>query len=179
MEAQLVTMGREAYQTYEDILQWTSHKKYLDSEERLAGEVQELFEAAYHAHVAQELVGGVQERLDGMRSSLWTSVMCTAGQCRVSTSPRATSNVHLTVEAPWATSNVHLTGEAPELLAMYTWQERPPSYYVATSTASLICRKQPLYTGSLLEACVKTCWMGWTSSGPAAVPLPSPSFPWP
>lgn len=104
MKPQLDTMGREAFQTHEDILQWSSHRTYLEIEGILANEVQTLFQTAYRASVAKELVGGVQEKLGGIRHSVWTNLMCTAGACRVSTSPWAT------------TSSTHLNGTGPELL---------------------------------------------------------------
>ena len=103
METQLDAMKREAFQTYQDILEWPSHKTYLEEEDRLANEVQSLYQTGYRASVAEELVGGVQEKLGGVRHSVWTNLMCTAGECRVSTSPWAT------------TSSTHLS-TGPELL---------------------------------------------------------------
>lgn len=104
METQLFAMGREAFQTYLDILEWSSHKDILHKEDSLANEVQALFGAAYRASVAEQLVGQVQEKLGGVRHSVWTNLMCTAGECRVSTSPWAT------------TSSTHLNSMGPELL---------------------------------------------------------------
>lgn len=92
MEPELVAMGREAFQMYQDVLRWSSHKEYLDTEAEIAGKVQALFDTTYKETVAKELVGVVQKKMGGVRHSVWTNVMCSAGECRVSTSPRATTD---------------------------------------------------------------------------------------
>ena len=92
MQSQLEAMGREAFQLYEDILGWSTHSKYLEREASIAGKVQTLFVTTYRETVAKELVGVVQKKIGRVQHSVWTNVMCSAGECRVSTSPRATTD---------------------------------------------------------------------------------------
>ena len=98
MIAPLKQMQREAYQAEQNIRNWQpSHRNYVKKENMLAGEVQTLFANTYREEVAPALVAVVQGEMGGLLQSVWTNVMCSVGECRVSTSPGATTVIHIYV----------------------------------------------------------------------------------